>query len=176
MNKQFLRAAGVFASVILLCELLTAGNEAGKTTVVSNLEVREQAATSVATAPAAGEQVKWRVIGSGGTAATGAGFKLTGTVGQTASGQASSAVHRLTNGFWQVFSDSPSPCLCGDANGSGSINISDAVFIINYIFAGGAAPNPICLGDANGTGGVNISDAVHVINFIFAGGPAPHCP
>ena len=67
-------------------------------------------------------------------------------------------------------------CLCGDANGSGSINISDAVFIINYIFAGGAAPNPLCLGDANGTGSVNISDAVYIINFIFGGGPAPHCP
>ncbi len=69
-----------------------------------------------------------------------------------------------------------SSCLCGDANGSGSINISDAVFIINYIFAGGAAPNPLCLGDANGTGSVNISDAVYIINFIFGGGPTPHCP
>ncbi len=68
------------------------------------------------------------------------------------------------------------PCLCGDANGTGSINISDAVFVINYIFAGGAAPSPLCLGDANGTGSVNISDAVYIINFIFGGGPAPFCP
>ena len=67
-------------------------------------------------------------------------------------------------------------CLCGDANGSGSINISDAVYIINYIFAGGAAPNPLCLGDANGTGSINISDAVYIINYIFGGGPMPHCP
>ncbi len=72
--------------------------------------------------------------------------------------------------------DACADCLCGDANGSGSINISDAVFIINYIFAGGAAPNPLCLGDANGTGSVNISDAVYIINFIFGGGPTPHCP
>lgn len=71
----------------------------------------------------------------------------------------------------------PAPaCLCGDANGTGSINISDAVFVINYIFAGGAAPNPTCLGDANGTGSINISDAVYIINFIFGGGPAPVCP
>ncbi len=66
-------------------------------------------------------------------------------------------------------------CLCGDANNTGSINISDAVFIINYIFAGGAAPALPCLGDANGTGSINISDAVYVINFIFGGGPAPFC-
>jgi len=67
-------------------------------------------------------------------------------------------------------------CQCGDANGDGSINISDAVFLIQYIFAGGPAPNPLCRGDANGDGSVNISDAVYLIQYIFAGGPAPHCP
>lgn len=176
MNKQFLGAAMVFAILMMMAELPFAGNEDRNTTTANNLEVREQTATSVASAPAAGEQIKWRVVGSGGTQATGAGFKLTGTVGQTAGGQASSTAHRLNSGFWQDFSDSSPSCLCGDANGTGSINISDAVFVINYIFAGGAAPNPICLGDANGTGGVNISDAVYIINFIFAGGPSPQCP
>ncbi len=67
-------------------------------------------------------------------------------------------------------------CLCGDANNTGTINISDAVYVINYIFGGGPSPNPICLGDANGTGSVNISDAVYIINFIFGGGPTPRCP
>ena len=37
--------------------------------------------------------------------------------------------------------------ICGDANGDGSLNISDAVFIINYVFVGGAAPNPGCCSD-----------------------------
>jgi len=67
-------------------------------------------------------------------------------------------------------------CTCGDANHDGSINISDAVYLIQYIFAGGPAPNPLCQGDANGDGSVNISDAVYLIQYIFAGGPAPHCP
>ena len=67
-------------------------------------------------------------------------------------------------------------CFCGDANGTGTINISDAVFIIGYIFGGGAEPTPKCLGDANGTGTINISDVVYIINFIFGGGPAPFCP
>ncbi len=77
-----------------------------------------------------------------------------------------------------VYAGSPAcaNCLCGDANGTGAINISDAVYVINYIFGGGPAPNPICLGDANGTGSVNISDAVYIINFIFGGGPTPFCP
>lgn len=67
-------------------------------------------------------------------------------------------------------------CLCGDANNTGTINVSDAVFVINYVFAGGASPSRRCLGDANGTGSVNISDAVYIINFIFGGGPDPFCP
>ncbi len=68
------------------------------------------------------------------------------------------------------------PCKCGDADGNGSFNISDAVRLINYIFAGAAAPNPICRGDADGNGSVNISDVVRLINYIFAGAAAPQCP
>ncbi len=63
--------------------------------------------------------------------------------------------------------------ICGDASGDVTINIGDAVYLINYIFKGGPAPDPLCAGDANGDGTVNISDAVYLINYIFKGGPAP---
>lgn len=63
--------------------------------------------------------------------------------------------------------------VCGDADGSGSIAISDAVFIINFIFGGGPAPNPIQAGDADCSGAISISDAVTIVNYIFGGGPAP---
>ncbi len=63
--------------------------------------------------------------------------------------------------------------MSGDADGSGSIDISDVVFIIGYIFSGGAAPNPLELGDANCDTAVDISDAVFLIAYIFSGGPAP---
>ena len=62
---------------------------------------------------------------------------------------------------------------CGDADGSGSVNISDAVYLISYIFGGGPAPSPLGEGDADQNGAVNISDAVYLIAYIFAGGPAP---
>ncbi|MEZ5359256.1 MAG: M4 family metallopeptidase [Candidatus Zixiibacteriota bacterium] len=64
----------------------------------------------------------------------------------------------------------------GDASGDGTINIGDAVFLINYIFKGGPAPDPIENGDANCDGSVNVGDAVFLVNFIFNGGPAPGCP
>ena len=69
--------------------------------------------------------------------------------------------------------DGGSQYQAGDADGSGLITISDAVRLINYIFAGGIAPAPILSGDADCSGALTISDAVFLINHIFAGGPAP---
>ena len=63
--------------------------------------------------------------------------------------------------------------ICGDANSDQSVNISDAVWIVNYVFAGGDPPEPLEAGDANCDGSVNISDAVWIINYIFAGGYDP---
>ncbi|MEZ5359355.1 MAG: C25 family cysteine peptidase [Candidatus Zixiibacteriota bacterium] len=64
---------------------------------------------------------------------------------------------------------------CGDADGDASVNVGDAVFLVNYIFNGGAAPNPIAAADCNGDTNVNIADAVYLINYIFKAGPAPAC-
>ena len=61
----------------------------------------------------------------------------------------------------------------GDADHSGAVDISDAVFCISYIFSGGAAPDPLPLGDANCDGMVDISDVVYLIAYIFSGGSAP---
>jgi hypothetical protein len=63
--------------------------------------------------------------------------------------------------------------ICGDADGSRAVSISDAVYLIVYIFAGGLAPNPIAAGDANCDGGVDVSDVVYLISYIFSGGAAP---
>ncbi len=58
-------------------------------------------------------------------------------------------------------------------DGVAPIDISDVVFLINYIFGGGPAPVPLSVGDVDCVSGVDISDAVYLINFIFSGGPAP---
>ncbi len=70
------------------------------------------------------------------------------------------------------------PRPCGDADFNGIVTISDAVYLINYIFSGGPAPNPLLSGDADCNAIVTISDAVYLTNFIFSGGPAPcaSCP
>jgi hypothetical protein len=64
----------------------------------------------------------------------------------------------------------------GDADGSGSVDIADAVYLIAYIFSGGSAPQPLAISDADGSGSVDIADAVYLIGYIFSGGSAPKCP
>jgi hypothetical protein len=61
----------------------------------------------------------------------------------------------------------------GDADASGAVSISDAVFIINFIFGGGCAPYDLNSADPDGSCGVSIGDAVYIINYIFGGGAGP---
>lgn len=62
----------------------------------------------------------------------------------------------------------------GDANNDRIVNISDAEYLINYIFGGGPAPVPVPeTGDADGSCALSLSDAVYLINYIYAGGPPP---
>ena len=69
----------------------------------------------------------------------------------------------------------PCDCIPGDANGDGATNVGDAVYLISYVFKGGAAPTPypICSGDANGDCSANVGDAVYMISYVFKGGAPP---
>jgi hypothetical protein len=66
--------------------------------------------------------------------------------------------------------------VCGDANGSGIVNIQDITYLINYLYKSGPKPKPLPAGDATGNGIINIQDITHLINFLYKGGPAPICP
>lgn len=66
-------------------------------------------------------------------------------------------------------------CFLGDANGDGVINVSDVVYLINYLFINGPLPEPLEAGDANCDGMVNINDVVYLINYLFISGPPPGC-
>ncbi|MFH2055022.1 MAG: dockerin type I domain-containing protein [bacterium] len=68
--------------------------------------------------------------------------------------------------------------ICGDANADQIVNITDAVYLVQYIFSSGPAPQPLSSGDVNCDGVPNITDAVYLIGFIFNSGPVPcaECP
>jgi aminopeptidase N len=67
----------------------------------------------------------------------------------------------------------PRPYIPGDANHDGAADISDAVYLIAFIFSGGPAPVPMAAGDLNTDCAVDVGDAVYLISYIFNGGPAP---
>lgn len=71
------------------------------------------------------------------------------------------------------YSFGPPPYVYGDADGNDIVTISDAVYLISYIFAGGPGPSPSAAGDADCSLIISIGDAVYLISYIFAGGPAP---
>jgi hypothetical protein len=69
--------------------------------------------------------------------------------------------------------------LRGDANRDGSIDISDAISILGYLFSGGGSSATECRDalDANDDEGIDISDAIYLLGYLYGGGappPAPH--
>jgi len=69
--------------------------------------------------------------------------------------------------------------ICGDANNDDVVDISDAVYLVNFVFIPGApAPDPIDAGKVNCDSVVDISDAVYLVNFVFVPlSPVPcDCP
>jgi hypothetical protein len=65
--------------------------------------------------------------------------------------------------------------MCGDANADESIDIADAVYLLNYLYKTGSAPDPLEAGDANNDGSVDVADAVYLLNYLYKEGPAPGC-
>ncbi len=63
--------------------------------------------------------------------------------------------------------------LTGDVTGEGVVNITDVIFLINYLYKNGKAPSPLFLGDVNCDNEVNISDIVYLINYIYQNGTVP---
>ena len=64
----------------------------------------------------------------------------------------------------------------GDANSDHNVNLSDVVYLNNYLFSGGPAPPCMNQADANDDGRVDISDPVYILNWLYMGGSAPPSP
>lgn len=67
----------------------------------------------------------------------------------------------------------------GDVNASDTLelpalDVSDLVYLMNYLFAYGPDPDPYAdQGDVNADGIVDVQDVVYLLNYIFKYGPAP---
>ena len=63
----------------------------------------------------------------------------------------------------------------GDANGDQEINITDVMYMINYLFRHGPSPVKFVCGDANCDDDLGILDVVLLINYLYKEGVAPGC-
>ena len=69
-----------------------------------------------------------------------------------------------------------SPFVRGDCNADGNRNLTDGVFMLNYLFLQGPVPTCLAACDANGDGDLNITAAVFLLNYLFLAGPTPPEP
>lgn len=61
----------------------------------------------------------------------------------------------------------------GDVNGDYAVNVSDVIYLINYLFKGGPAPVTGICADPNCDTQTDVSDVIYLINYLFKGGPPP---
>lgn len=59
----------------------------------------------------------------------------------------------------------------GDCNDSGSFDISDEIFLLDYLFGQTQAVNCADACDNNDDGSINVADAVYGLAYLFGGGP-----
>ena len=86
----------------------------------------------------------------------------------------------ITEGFTVSFTPSGAPpgprFVRGDANADGSINITDGVFVLNFLFIGGPEPRCTDAADSDDNGMLNITDGVAILNWLFLSGRTPPPP
>ena len=66
--------------------------------------------------------------------------------------------------------------LRGDVNDDDTVNLSDAISVISYLFLDGGDPRLVEASDINADGALDLADAVYLLNFLYRGGPQPPTP
>jgi hypothetical protein len=82
---------------------------------------------------------------------------------------------RNINSTFRVTGGEP---MCGDVDASGTIDIVDGVYMLNYIFYAGEPPLSMASADVNCDLKINILDAISIFRYVFLGYPVPcgNCP
>lgn len=85
----------------------------------------------------------------------------------------------ILNGFILIeVESSPGgvPFQRGNANGDANFDLSDGVFVLNFLFLGGTQPTCEKALDGDDSGELDLTDGVFVLNHLFLGGNAPPPP
>ncbi|HVR72768.1 MAG TPA: dockerin type I repeat-containing protein [Planctomycetota bacterium] len=67
----------------------------------------------------------------------------------------------------------------GDVDGSGTLDLTDALRVLGYLFLGSGEPECLETADADDSGRIELTDALRILNYLFLGGlvlPPPGPP
>ncbi len=71
---------------------------------------------------------------------------------------------------------SPAPFRRGDSNGDATIDLSDAVHVLFWLFASGGEPGCLEAANVNGNEQIDLSDVVYLLTYLFLSGQEPPEP
>lgn len=60
-----------------------------------------------------------------------------------------------------------------DITGDGVFDVSDLMYLINYLYKSGAQPRPLQNANVNCDGTIDIADVIYLVNYIYRAGPPP---
>jgi hypothetical protein len=63
-----------------------------------------------------------------------------------------------------------------DSNDDSRVDLTDVIFILDYMFLGGPCPRCLDAADADDNGKLEITDPIYILNWLFRGGPSPPPP
>ena len=69
--------------------------------------------------------------------------------------------------------DAQTRFLRGDANIDASVDLSDGVLVLQYLFQGGLQLSCRDSGDSDDSGNLDLSDAIFTFTYLFLGGAPP---
>ena len=150
-----------------------------KRPAVSQRTAADQPGPHQSSAADASYEINWQTVSSGSSPATasyGGEYRLEGTLGQIAIGGGSNGADSINSGFW-------APCCIEPMRGNvdydpgDAVDISDLVYLVDYMFNDGPPPPCRDEADINGDCVIDISDLVWLVDYMFTGGPPPvPCP
>ncbi len=75
--------------------------------------------------------------------------------------------------YVRVVVGNPQEYICGDVNGDGLLDVSDAGYLLQHILCGGTEPSYYGQSEVDDCENINISDVAYLLSYLYYGGPAP---
>jgi hypothetical protein len=84
-----------------------------------------------------------------------------------------SSAQSFINHVKVFFGETDSLVTDGDVDGSGSVDVADLVYLVDFLFRGGISPANMNSADVDASCSVNVADVTYLVAYLFIGGPIP---